>query len=167
MIFSLPLLQNSKRMNQQACPVNYKKVNVYLLKFYSSIIALFLLGYFFFGWTVPIYIITIDFAIRVFLGIEYSFECKILNLILEILHIQPKEIDASTKMFAAKVGLLFSVSLSLALLFQKETLATIIAVVFFMAVFAEVVLNFCAACYMESLWKKYFGRKTEQERFFE
>ena len=154
-------------MNQQACPVGYKKVNVYLIKFYSSIIALFLFTFLFFGWKLPIYIITVDFAIRVFLGIEYSFVCKILNFILHSFHVQPKEIDARSKAFAAKVGLTFSVALSIALLLNAQTWAVVIAIIFLTAVLLEVVLNFCAACYMESLWRKYFVKKTEEEKFFE
>ncbi len=154
-------------MNQQACPVGYKKVNVYLIKFYSSVIAIFLFTFLFFGWKVPIYIITIDFAIRVFFGIEYSFVCKILNFVLKTLQIQPKEIDAKSKAFAAKVGLMFSFMLSIALLWNAHTWATVIAIIFLTAVLFEVVLNFCAACYMESLWRKYFAKKTKEEEFFD
>ncbi len=156
-------------MNQQACPVNYKRVNVYLIKFYSSIVAALLMMFLLAGWKIPMYLVAVDFSIRVLLGVKYSPLCRALGLVLDYLQVKPREIDASTKQFAARVGMLFSVSVALLIWSGALTAARVVAVVFLVAVLAEVVLDFCIACWMESVWKSYFGSKGrhEQEQFFD
>ncbi len=156
-------------MNQQACPVNYKRVNVYLIKFYSTVVAALLMMFLLADWRVPMYVLAVDFSIRVLFGVRYSPLCRALGLVLDFLQVKPREIDASTKQFAARVGMLFSVSVALLIWTGALTTARVVAVVFLAAVLSEVMLDFCIACWMESVWKSYFGRKRrdEQERFFD
>ena len=156
-------------MNQQACPVNYKRVNVYLIKFYSTIVAALLMMFLLAGWHIPMYVLAVDFGIRVLLGVKYSPLCQLLNFVLKYLQVKPREIDASTKQFAARLGMLFSASIALLIWADHLAAARIVAVIFLVAVMAEVLLDFCIACWLESIWKSYFDQKnaTVQEKFFD
>ncbi len=150
-------------MNQHAaCPVNYKKVNVYLIKFYSALVASFLIMYLTADWKGPIYVLAVDYFLRVVLGIRFSFICHLLNGTMRYLGIEPKEIDASAKAFAARVGLGFTWLLALSILFNWNLTAKITAAVFLIAVLLEVIFSFCLACQLESLWRK-FNHKNHKE----
>ncbi len=155
-------------MNQQVCPVNYKRVNVYLIKFYSTIVAALLMMFLLADWRIPMYVLAVDFSIRVLFGVRYSPLCRGLGLVLDYLQVKPREIDASTKQFAARVGMTFSVGVALLIWTGALTAAKVLATVFLVAVLSEVMLDFCIACWMESVWKSYFGRKRDaQEKFFD
>ena len=146
-------------MAEQACPVNYKQINAYLIKFYSTIVAAILMMYLFAGWKWPVYLLTADFLIRITAGIRYSPLCIFLNAVMKYLRIKPREIDASTKVFAARVGFMFSLLLSLSVFLHWHLVSLITGTVFLLAVLAEVMLDFCVACYLESLFIKKENKK--------
>ncbi len=146
-------------MTEQACPVNYKQINAYLIKFYSTIVAAILMMYLFAGWKWPVYFLAVDFFIRITAGIRYSPLCIFLNTMMKYLNIKPREVDASTKVFAARVGFMFSLLLGLSVFLHWHLVSLITGTVFLLAVLAEVMLDFCVACYLESLFIKKENKK--------
>ena len=134
----------------QACPISIEKVDKYLLKSYAGIVILFLV-FFLFGYRIPFVFITLDFIVRVVFGIQYSPTCFMIRYAFRILHIKPRLINAGPKKFAASVGLIFSLIVSISCYFGFFIVANIFAVMFLIALLLELILNYCLACKMQSL----------------
>ncbi len=143
-----------------ACPINYKKVNIYLIKLYSALAATLLIMYLTAEWVWPVYVLAVDYFLRVFLGIRYSFICRLLNFVLQYLHVEPKEIDASSKAFAARLGMSFTLFLTFSIIMDWPVAARITAVIFLIAVLLEVIFSFCLACYFQNLWRHFRQNKN-------
>ncbi len=143
----------------EACPVSYQQVDKHLIKAYSSIVLVSLLVCLFFNYHFAFYFITLDFAIRVFAGIKYSPLCNLLTRAFKITALQPILVNAGSKKVAAKVGLLFSVIISISYLINWIFVAKLFIVMFIIAIALDLFFDYCLACKMESLYLTYFSKK--------
>jgi len=98
-----------------------------------------------------------DFIIRVFWGLKFSPICFIIKKVLRLSGVKPHLINAGPKIFAAKIGLIFAVSVLIATFFGFTFLATTIALIFIIAVGLEAFFNYCLACEIFPYYNKYFG----------
>ncbi len=142
-----------------ACPVSYEQVDKRLIKAYSSIVLISLLTCFFLDYHILFYFITLDFAIRVFAGIKYSPLCNILTRFFNITALQPILVNAGSKKIAAKVGLLFSILISLSYFMGWIFMAKLFIVFFITAIALDLFFDYCLACKMESIYLTYFKKK--------
>ena len=132
--------------NPQVCPISTERVNSTLTKVYSiftlSVITLFL----FTPFKEIIYVSAADFVIRIFFGIRYSPICTLIKFGLKVGNIPTHMINAGPKKFAAKIGMLFTVVISIGVIYNLPILSLITAVVAFIAIGAEVFFDYCIAC---------------------
>ncbi len=143
----------------QSCPISTDRVNSKLTKIYSiftfSIISIFL----FTPFKEVIFISVLDFMIRIFLGVKYSPICTIIKFGLKTGNVPVHLVNAGPKKFAAKVGLLFTVIISIGVILNITTLSLIAGGIAFIAIGAEVFFDYCLACniysYLPDSWKKY------------
>ena len=137
------------------CPISYSQVDKHLIKAYSSIVLIVLAVSLFLNNHIGLYLITIDFIIRVFIGIKYSPLCSFLTLGMRVSHLKPKLINAGSKKIAAIVGLFFSVLITLASVFSLPTMAVCLTLIFMFAIMLDLVFDYCLACKMQSLYLTY------------
>lgn len=90
----------------------------------------------------------IDFYIRAFKKLKYSPLSWFSSRIAGWLKLEPRWIDKAPKIFAARVGLLFSILMFSMALFTFTVPAVIIASVLVLFAFLECGLNFCAGCWV-------------------
>ena len=144
----------------EACPISYSQVNKHLIKAYSSTVLVVLLATVLTGNHVGMYLITIDFLIRVFIGIKYSPLCNVLTQSLKITALKPLLVNAGAKQIAAQIGLLFCALICLTHWMELPILASGLTVMFGIAILLDLILDYCLACKMQSLYltyiKKYF-----------
>ncbi len=144
-------------MNEQSCPISTDLVNTKLTRTYSFITFLAISFYLFTPFKEVIYISTLDFIIRVFVGVKYSPICFLIREALKIGNISPQMVNSGPKKFAAKIGLLFTVLMSISTLAGFGYTSIVLGVIFFTAVGAEAIFGFCVACYIHSFlpssWK--------------
>lgn len=96
---------------------------------------------------VPLYLI-FDFYIRAFTKSRYSPLSWISAGISRSLQLSPKMIDKAPKVFAGRVGLLFSFAMLLLFLLGAQVAALSAASVLILFAFLECGLNFCAGCWV-------------------
>ena len=149
---------NNKGHKVEACPVSYQQVDKHLIKAYSSIVLISLLACLLLDYHIAFYFITLDFAIRVFAGIKYSPLCNILTRTFRMVELQPVLVNAASKKVAAKVGLFFSIVISVAYLFHWIFVAKLFIVMFIIAISLDLFFDYCLACKMESLYLTYFKK---------
>jgi hypothetical protein len=132
------------------CPVSLDQVNQYVVKIYSSIVLFTLIYTMFSGSYYGVYLLTLDFMIRVFLSIKYSPLCILITYSLKITQVPPKMIDSQRKKIAAYFGLFFSVLISLFSLVHLFVPAVIVAVMFSLAIAIDLIFDYCLACKISS-----------------
>ncbi|HFX18148.1 MAG TPA: DUF4395 domain-containing protein [Flavobacteriales bacterium] len=149
---------NNSNYKIEACPVSYDQVNKNLIKAYSSIVLITLAYTFFTGHYWAMYLISIDFMIRVFAGIKYSPLCNFLTASMKITPLKPILVNAGTKKIAAQVGLLFALGIVIFHLSDLDILANIFIGMFALAIFLDLFFDYCLACKMQSLYLTYFKK---------
>lgn len=99
----------------------------------------------------PFVLLTIDFAARAFGFKQYSILRFIADKLNNVLFNGIKKpIFAPPKMFAAKIGLLFSVSILILYFIGFQFAANILAAVLIAFALLESIGNICVACYLYS-----------------
>ncbi len=140
----------------KACPVSYQRVDKHLIKAYSSIVLSVLLITLITGNHTGMYLITVDFLIRVFAGIKYSPLCNILTGLMKITPLKPLLVNAATKKIAAQVGLFFCIIICISHLSGWHLFAQIFTWLFAGAISLDLFFDYCLACKMQSLYLSYF-----------
>ena len=125
---------DTKNQKIEACPISYDQVNKNLIKAYSSIVLIILLYTLFTGNHWLMYIITIDFFIRVFAGIKFSPLCNFLTATLKITPLKPVLVNAGSKKIAAKVGLIFAIGVCVFYFLGLNLLSNIFTLMFALAI---------------------------------
>jgi len=142
----------------EACPVSYDQVNKNLIKAYSSIVLIILMFTLFTGHHWLMYLITLDFIIRVVFGIKYSPLCNFLTATMKITPLKPVLVNAASKKIAAKVGLIFALGICVFDFAGLHVLSNIFIIMFAIAISLDLFFDYCLACKMESLYLTYFKR---------
>jgi len=142
----------------EVCPTSLDHVNKNLIKAYSSIVLIVLMYTLFTGHYWAMYLISLDFLIRVFAGIKYSPLCNFLTASLKITPLKPVLVNAASKKIAAKVGLIFALAVSIFHLMGFELLSDIFIGMFAIAISLDLFFNYCLACKMESMYLTYFKK---------
>ncbi len=132
-----------------SCPISYDLVNERLTRVYSAFTFVSLLIYVVTPYKWFLLISAADFIIRVTVGVKYSPVCFLIRHSLNLLNSKPHMVNAGPKKFAAKIGLAFTVSMSLIYLFElPEIIGLVLGVFSLVAVGAEVFFKYCIACVM-------------------
>lgn len=109
------------------------------------VVILFLV---FFGhWTFLAYILTVDFAIRGFTYLRSPLN-YIAKSVSKVLGLRPKPIFATPKKFAALLGFVFSLAISVSLSMDLEVFAYVVGGILAFFAFLEAVFNLCIGCYI-------------------
>ena len=154
-------------MENFGCPVNYKKLNAPLIKFYSIIIAALLIMFLLADWRLPVYLVTFDFMLRVLAGTAYSPLCILLDGVLKFFKVCPRPVDAAAKQFAAFTGMLMMLAVSILSFNGHMTAARVVAAVMLAVVLAEVMAGFCVACRVYAAYQKLMtGRRVSGNDIF-
>ena len=141
----------------KSCPIVFRLVDKHIIRVNAIIVFAFLLGFIFTGNPLMILVVLGDFIIRVFWGLKFSPICFFIKRALRLSGVKPHLINAGPKIFAAKIGLIFAVSILSATFFGFTFLATAIALIFIIAVGLEAFFNYCLACELYPYYNKYFG----------
>ena len=135
-------------MKNLICPVSNKKANENIVRITAFwVIVLTVLFIIFPNPIIPLFL-ALDFYIRAFTGLPYSPLSWISTGIGRGLHFTPRWIDKAPKIFAARVGFLFSMLMLVLTLAGVSIAAISTASVLVLFAFLECGLNFCAGCWV-------------------
>lgn len=132
-------------MNSLICPVSKEKVNKSVVRITALFIATFVVVYALTGNLYFILGITIDFVIRAFTSAKFSPLSFLAHKTAYLLKIKPQSIDKAPKLFASRVGFLFSVA-TIALFPINPVASVIVSLILMSFALLEAVFDFCMGC---------------------
>ena len=140
------------------CPITQERVDEKVIRINAFFVFSLIVAYAISGFNLLMYIVLVDFAIRVFLGVKNSPVCKTIKYGLHISGANQDLINAGPKKLASKVGLIFSVLIVLFQTFDMEIAKNIVLYMFIAATFLEVFFKFCLVCKMYPYLDKYINK---------
>ncbi len=97
-------------------------------------------------------LLALDFIIRAFIKPKYSPLATLARGIVSGLNLPKKMVDSAPKVFAARVGVAFSVIATILFAFKSTTVGAIVLGVLILCAALEAFLGFCLGCWMYSLF---------------
>ena len=131
---------------KRMCPISFKQVNERAVQINAALAVLSIIFFLFTPYKWIVLILAIDFFIRGFLNLSYSFYSAISKTILRIFKIKPLMVNAGPKIFAAKIGFVFCCMIAVFYLFNFQRISLIIGSVFVFFAALEAIFRFCIAC---------------------
>ena len=131
---------------KEMCPISFKQVNEKAVQINAALAVFSIIFFFFTPYKWILLILAIDFFIRGFLNLSYSFYSAISKTILLIFKIKPLMVNAGPKIFAAKIGFIFCCMIALSSLFNFQKISLVIGSLFVFFAALEAIFRFCLAC---------------------
>ncbi|MCK5847244.1 MAG: DUF4395 domain-containing protein [Bacteroidales bacterium] len=131
---------------EKYCPIISETVDTKLIKVNASFVLTILVLSVATPWNWLIYIVTADFAIRVFLGIKNSPVCMVIRKSMKVMDIKQHKVNAGPKKLASKFGLVFSLMIIGFQLLNFPIVATSITAIFIILTALEVFFSYCLVC---------------------
>lgn len=103
-------------------------------------------------------LLALDFVIRGFLMTKYSPLAALAKGLVFSLKLKQQLVDSGPKIFAARIGVLFTISGTVLYLLGNITAASIVAGILLICAGLEALFNFCLGCWMYSLLPGNIGR---------
>ena len=131
------------------CPVSLAKIDENAARLNAGQAVILLLLFLFsppLQWL--ILIVTADFGIRGFWQAKYSPFAAISRKSIAVLKLKPVMVDAAPKVFAARIGFVFSCLLIACWLLHVHAAALVIGLMFAVCALLEAAFRFCVACKM-------------------
>lgn len=133
-------------MKTTLCPISDKRINENVARGISFLAVVLLIAFILTLNPIVIAFVFLDYLLRAMELSKYSVLSVISKKVNDTFKIQPKITNAGPKIFAARIGLLFSAAALVSTLAGWETTAVIFAGIFAFFAFLESVFAFCVAC---------------------
>lgn len=128
------------------CPISTNKTDENKVRIVAGFTVLLLIVFILTQNSIPIIILLIDFVLRGFELPSLSPLAKVSGYISRILGVKKLPINVGPKIFAARIGVFFSVGILVSHLLGYETFAFVLASIFGICALLEAVFSFCLAC---------------------
>lgn len=127
------------------CPISPHRAKRGVVRTTATLIALLVILYAFTGSLWIIALLAVDFFIRGCTSLSHSPLSWLADQLVTRLHLSTQRVDKAPKIFAARVGLLFSLTILLVAPFQP-IVALVVAGVLLTCALLEAILEFCVGC---------------------
>lgn len=130
------------------CPVSSERVDENRVRA-TALGVVITMGFFLMtGWWIFPALLAVDFFIRAFTRITYSPISWLGHLLVSLLQTPPVWIDKAPKIFAARIGFLFSLLTLVGALLNLTLFSFVTASTLVLFAFMECGLNFCMGCWV-------------------
>lgn len=136
------------------CPVDFKKVNENKVRLTALWVLLLTSLFTITQWWIIIAFLIVDFSFRAFDLGNFSLLHKLSDFIVKLFKIADKPIDQAPKVFAAGVGLAFTLLILVLTYGGFPTAALVLAIILIFFALLESAFNFCAGCFVYTFYKK-------------
>ncbi len=130
----------------QACPISFKQVDENAARINAILSAVSVLLFLVTSYKFIIVFLAIDFFIRGFIDPLYSFYSALSKSFLRMLNVKPKLIEGNPKIFAAKMGFVFSTLIFLFSFFDFQIGIQIVGFALIFFALLEGVFGYCVGC---------------------
>lgn len=135
-------------LKQLVCPVSNEKIDERATRLNALLVILIVIaGYLFNSVIFPVFLAA-DFFIRGFTRFRFSPLSYLSNQMTYVLQLDKKITDKAPKIFAARIGFVFSLAISVLLLLNLNTAALITGGVLVFFASLELALAICMGCIM-------------------
>jgi hypothetical protein len=128
------------------CPISDKRINENVARSNAFFTVLLLASYIVTSNSFIIAFLLVDFLFRALELSQYSPLAIASKKLIQVFSIKPKLINAGPKIFAARIGLFFTVSVFVSSIVGLNILSFILVAIFGICAFMEAAFNFCIAC---------------------
>ena len=128
------------------CPISDKRINENVARANAFFTVLLLVSFVVTSNLFILVFLLVDFLLRALELSQYSPIAFVSRKLVQALSLKPKMINAGPKIFAARIGLFFNVSVFISALAGLNTLSFVLVAVFGICAFMEAAFNFCIAC---------------------
>ena len=132
-------------MNTLICPISKDKVNRSVVRLTGFIVAMLVLLFAITANPLIIVFTAVDFYIRAFTSLKISPIAWLAKTIARTFHFKVDMIDKAPKLFASRVGFIFSATASL-LFLVSPVVSIAIALTLMSFALLESLFNFCVGC---------------------
>jgi len=134
-------------MNSSAfCPISYKKTDEHVARLIGLFTLIFIALWVITDSVLPLLFLLYDFLVRSFEKPALSLLAQFSKFIFASLKVKPAHINAGPKIFAARIGVLFTAIVLLFSIVSAPVTALVFAGIFAFCAFLESALGFCVAC---------------------
>ncbi|MDD4488883.1 MAG: DUF4395 domain-containing protein [Paludibacter sp.] len=148
------------------CPISFKKIDEHVARLNGFFTVILLVVFLLTSSIIPVLFLVADFLVRSIEKPQYSPLAIVSKFILTRLKVNSQLINAGPKIFAARIGLLFSVMISLAVLFNLNITAIIFTIIFGICALLEAVVGFCVACRIYPLVYRFIYQTNFRKKKF-
>lgn len=135
-------------MKQLICPISNEYINEHVTRINALLGILLLVFGFVFNSIIFFAFLTADFYTRAFSNAKYSPVSYLSHKMANALNLNKKEIDKAPKMFAARIGFLMSLTITVLMLFQLNNAALFVGGILIFFASLEFALAICMGCIM-------------------
>jgi len=137
------------------CPLAGYRIDENSARIVAGLVALgTILGLYFAGsaarWIFPL--LALDFATRALSRPRWSFLGRYAGWLLRSLKISPRLVDAGPKRFAARVGLIFTLALTVLAFLGLSSAVRTVGAILLLCALLESLAGFCVGCQLWSAW---------------
>jgi len=143
----------------ETCPISYKLVDEKVVRINSILTAITVLSFFITSNKFVIVFLSVDFFIRGFIDPGYSPYSMLSKSLLRFSNNKPKLIDGSPKIFAAKLGFVFSSTIVLFAILNYHMIPIVIGILLILFALLEGIFGYCVGCKIYTIIEKY--KKTQ------
>lgn len=133
-------------MKQLVCPISDEKINEKITRLNALFSILIICSGFAFNTIFPIIFLLSDFFIRAFTKLRYSPISFASRSMVNALNLGFKKTDKAPKIFAARIGFVFTLAISVLFLLEAGTTTYVVAGVLVFFSTLEFVLAICMGC---------------------
>lgn len=137
-------------MKNITCPISAEKVQAHIPRIVASLISISLLGFIITGQYAFVIIAFIDFLARSIKKDKYSLFIKLAKLISNSFQLKSYNIDKAPKIFASRLGLVFTSLIILLNVIGYMQFSFYISGILVLFASLECILNLCVGCYLYS-----------------
>ncbi|HPE78305.1 MAG TPA: DUF4395 domain-containing protein [Draconibacterium sp.] len=133
-------------VKQLVCPISDERIDEQVTRINALLGILLISAGLLFNSVIFIAFLTVDYYIRAFSKARYSPVGFISLQMANVLNLDKKEIDKAPKVFAARIGFLMSLSVTILMTFQLNTASLAVGAVLAFFASLEFVLAICMGC---------------------
>jgi len=140
----------------QSCPITFKQIDGNLARIGAFFVLFFVLGYLVTSMNIFLYILALDFLIRLYWEKEFSIIYQLSKILKKIFKIKTHMTDAGAKRLAAQFGLLFSIILIIEVHIGLNIALNVTAFILIICASLELLFNYCIGCKVYHIIKKIY-----------
>lgn len=134
-------------MNSNAiCPISTNKIDEHIARLNATFTVLLITALILTNNILIATFLLVDFTLRGTENSKYSILSIVSKLIVNSLGLKKKPVNSGPKVFAARIGIVFSLLVILFSILNLQTAALAFASIFGVCAFLESALGFCVAC---------------------